>query len=79
MREKAQWMGLLARKVFYPKQSTQGLDMVQESYEEYEHKKVFKTGLSTFKTFQMPEDREVQARASFGLYFYMYGAEKVVR
>lgn len=55
------------------------LDMVQESYEEYEHKKVFKTGLSTFKTFQMPEDREVQARASFGLYFYMYGAEKVVR
>lgn len=37
------------------------LDMVQESYEKYEHKKVFKIGLSTFKTFQMPEDREVQA------------------
>lgn len=31
------------------------------TYEEYEHKKVFKTGLSTCKTFQMPEDREVQA------------------
>ena len=72
------WVCLLGK---YSTQSKalQVLDMVQESYEEYEHKKVFKTGLSTFKTFQMPEDREVQARASFGLYFYMYGAEKVVR
>ena len=36
------------------------LDMIQESYERYEYEKVFKTGLTLFETFQMPEDSEVE-------------------
>ena len=32
------------------------LDMVQDAYERYEYEKVFKTGLTLFETFQMPED-----------------------
>ena len=35
------------------------LDMIQEAYERYEYEKVFKTGLTLFETFQMPEDSEV--------------------
>lgn len=35
------------------------LDMIQEAYEKYEYEKVFKTGLTLFETFQMPEDGEV--------------------
>ena len=37
------------------------LDMVQDAYERYEYEKVFKTGLTLFETFQMPEDSEVVA------------------
>lgn len=37
------------------------LDMIQEEYERYEYEKVFKTGLTLFETFQMPEDSEVEA------------------
>lgn len=37
------------------------LDMIQEAYERYEYEKVFKTGLTLFETFQMPEDSEVKA------------------
>ena len=37
------------------------LDMIQDAYERYEYEKVFKTGLTLFKTFQMPEDSEVEA------------------
>ena len=36
------------------------LDMIQEAYERYEYEKVFKTGLTLFDTFQMPEDSEVE-------------------
>ena len=36
------------------------LDMVQEAYERYEYEKTFKTGLTLFETFQMPEDSEVE-------------------
>lgn len=36
------------------------LDMVQDAYERYEYEKVFKTGLTLFETFQMPEDSEVE-------------------
>lgn len=36
------------------------LDMIQEAYERYEYEKVFKTGLTLFETFQMPEDSEVK-------------------
>ena len=36
------------------------LDMIQEAYERYEYEKVFKTGLTLFETFQMPEDSEVE-------------------
>ena len=36
------------------------LDMIQEAYERYECEKVFKTGLTLFETFQMPEDSEVE-------------------
>lgn len=35
------------------------LDMIQEAYERYEYEKAFKTGLTLFETFQMPEDSEV--------------------
>ena len=37
------------------------LDMIQEAYERYEYEKAFKTGLTLFETFQMPEDSEVEA------------------
>lgn len=37
------------------------LDMIQEAYERYEYEKAFKTGLTLFKTFQMPEDGSVEA------------------
>ena len=36
------------------------MDMIQEAYERYEYEKVFKTGLTLFETFQMPEDSEVE-------------------
>ena len=36
------------------------LDMIQEAYERYEYEKIFKTGLTLFETFQMPEDSEVE-------------------
>lgn len=36
------------------------LYMIQEAYERYEYEKVFKTGLTLFETFQMPEDSEVE-------------------
>lgn len=36
------------------------LDMIHETYERYEYEKVFKTGLTLFETFQMPEDSEVE-------------------
>ena len=36
------------------------LDMIQEAYETYEYEKAFKTGLTLFETFQMPEDSEVE-------------------
>lgn len=36
------------------------LDMIQEAYERYEYEKVFKTGLTLFETFQMPEDSDVE-------------------
>ena len=36
------------------------LDMIQEAYERYEYEKVFKTGLTLFETFQMPDDSEVE-------------------
>ena len=36
------------------------LDMIQEAYERYEYEKVFKTGLTLFETFQIPEDSEVE-------------------
>ena len=36
------------------------LDMIQEAYETYEYEKAFKTGLTLFKAFQMPEDSEVE-------------------
>ena len=36
------------------------LDMIQEAYERYEYEKVFKTGLTLFETFQMPEDGSVE-------------------
>lgn len=36
------------------------LDMIQDAYERYEYEKVFKTGLTLFETFQMPEDSEVK-------------------
>lgn len=36
------------------------LDMIQEAYERYEYEKVFKTGITFFETFQMPEDSEVK-------------------
>lgn len=36
------------------------LDMIQEAYERYEYEKAFKTGLTLFETFQMPEDSEVE-------------------
>lgn len=35
------------------------LDMIQEAYERYEYEKAFKTGLTLFETFQMPEDGSV--------------------
>ena len=37
------------------------LDMIQDAYERYEYEKVFKTGLTLFETFQIPEDSEVEA------------------
>lgn len=37
------------------------LDMIQDTYERCEYEKVFKTGLTLFETFQMPEDSEVEA------------------
>ena len=37
------------------------MDMIQEAYERYEYEKVFKTGLTLFETFQIPEDSEVEA------------------
>ena len=37
------------------------LDMIQEAYERYEYEKVFKTGLTLFETFQMPENSEVES------------------
>ena len=36
------------------------LDMIQEAYERYEYEKAFKTGLTLFETFQIPEDSEVE-------------------
>ena len=36
------------------------LDMIQEAYEKYEYEKIFKTGLTLFETFQMPEDGSVE-------------------
>ena len=36
------------------------LDMIQEAYERYEYEKLFKTGLTLFETFQMPEDGSVE-------------------
>lgn len=36
------------------------LDMIQKAYERYEYEKAFKTGLTLFETFQMPEDSEVE-------------------
>lgn len=36
------------------------LDMIQEAYEKYEYEKVFKTGITLFETFQMPEDEDVE-------------------
>lgn len=36
------------------------LDMIQDAYERYEYEKVFKTGLTLFETFQMPEDGSVE-------------------
>ncbi|MBE5703922.1 MAG: hypothetical protein EGS62_06820 [Ruminococcus sp.] len=36
------------------------LDMIQEAYERYEYEKAFKTGLTLFETFRMPEDSEVE-------------------
>lgn len=36
------------------------LDMIQEAYETYEYEKAFKTGLTLFEAFQMPEDSEVE-------------------
>lgn len=36
------------------------LDMIQEAYERYEYEKAFKTGLTLFETFQMPEDGSVE-------------------
>ncbi len=36
------------------------LDMIQETYERYEYEKAFKTGLTLFETFQMPEDGSVE-------------------
>lgn len=36
------------------------LDMIQEAYERYKYEKAFKTGLTLFETFQMPEDSEVE-------------------
>ena len=36
------------------------LDMIQEVYERYEYENVFKTGLTLFETFQIPEDSEVE-------------------
>lgn len=36
------------------------LDMIQETYERYEYEKAFKTGLTLFETFQMPDDSEVE-------------------
>lgn len=36
------------------------LDMIQEACETYEYEKAFKTGLTLFETFQMPEDSEVE-------------------
>lgn len=35
------------------------LDMIQEAYERYEYEKAFKTGLTLFEAFQMPEDGSV--------------------
>lgn len=35
------------------------LDMIQAAYEKYEYEKVFKTGLTLFEAFQMPNDSEV--------------------
>lgn len=37
------------------------LDMIQEAYERYEYEKAFKTGLTLFETFQMPDDSEGKA------------------
>lgn len=36
------------------------LDMIQEAYERYEYEKAFKTGLTLFETFQMPEERSAE-------------------
>lgn len=36
------------------------LDMIQEAYERYEYEKAFKTGLTLFEAFQMPEDGSVE-------------------
>ena len=36
------------------------MDMIHEAYERYEYEKVFKTGLTLFETFQIPEDSEVE-------------------
>lgn len=36
------------------------LDMIQEAYETYEYEKAFKTGLTLFETFQMPDDGSVE-------------------
>ena len=37
------------------------MDMIQEAYVRYEYEKVFKTGLTLFETFQIPEDGSVEA------------------
>lgn len=37
------------------------LDMIQEAYEKYEYERAFKTGLTLFEVFQIPEDSEVEA------------------
>lgn len=42
------------------KKAMKVLDMIQDAYERYEYEKAFKTGLTLFETFQMPEDSEVE-------------------
>lgn len=36
------------------------LDMIQEAYEEYETERIYKEGVFKIRTFQMPEDSEVE-------------------